>query len=248
VTVSEARPSTLALRRPGYWIVVDAQPSEGLATVYLSPAEWEDYRSHGSAARPEWLLGRVVVKDAVCQWLWERGAGPLLPHDVRVWNEPGGRPRVSVPGGRGLHVSLAHRRGVAVAVVGPGLNGTTGGSAGGPGAPDAPAGSAGDGGFDEAARHVGVDVELVEPRSATFAGLMMRAPEAKLGIGRPRDEWLTAVWTAKEAVAKADGTGLRGRPKDWAVQAVDGDWLLVDGRWVETTREGDLVVGTVRRR
>lgn len=227
--MSEAGPSTLAQRRPGYWIVLDAPPSEALATLYLGAAEWEDYWAHGSAARSEWLLGRVAVKDAVCQWLGERSAGPLRPADVRVWNEPGGRPRVAVPGGPGLHVSLAHRRGVAVAVLGPS-----------PAGPQA--------GPDAAARHIGVDVELVEPRSATFAGLVMRAPEAKLGVGRPRDEWLTAVWAAKEAVAKADGTGLRGRPKDWAVQAVDGDWLLVDDRWVETTREGDLVVGAVRRR
>jgi phosphopantetheinyl transferase len=56
------------------------------------------------------------------------------------------------------------------------------------------------------------------------------------------------AWTAKEAVAKAAGTGLQGRPKDFVVREVDGDWTLVDDRWVHTTQEGDLIVSTVRPR
>ena len=74
--------------------------------------------------------------------------------------------------------------------------------------------------------------------------------EERLGTERgvDRDEWATTCWTAKEAVGKAKGTGLQGRPKDLEVRQVDGDHLLVDGRWVRTTREGDHVVSTVIHR
>src|SRR5690606_13015831 len=109
-----------------------------------------------------------------------------------------------------------------------------------PGRPEA--GGAGTAG---AAGTVGIDVELIESRSATFVGLMMAEGERRLGEGRPADEWVTAAWAAKEAVAKAAGTGLQGRPKDWVVEAADGDWLLVAGNWVRTAREGDHVVAVV---
>jgi phosphopantetheinyl transferase len=55
-----------------------------------------------------------------------------------------------------------------------------------------------------------------------------------------RPSWVTRFWTAKEAVAKAAGTGLGGRPHRFAVQRVDGDRLLVaagegvQSRWVQT--------------
>jgi phosphopantetheinyl transferase len=212
--------ATLAKRRDGYWLVREqwwAGAADAVVGRYLAAAERDRYAELTPQARREWLLGRIAVKDAVRDWLGDRGAGPLAPADVHVWNEPSGRPRAEAPGGHDLRVSLAHRRAVAVAAVGEGYD-------------------------------VGVDVEVVESRSATFVGLMMRDPERQLGAGWPLDDWVTAVWTAKEAVAKADGTGLRGRPKDWAVEAVDGEWLLVDGRWVHTTREGELVVGTVTNR
>ena len=47
-------------------------------------------------------------------------------------------------------------------------------------------------------------------------------------------EWFTRAWSAKEVSAKVAGTGLSGRPKDFPLTAVDGERLLVAGRWVRT--------------
>jgi phosphopantetheinyl transferase len=55
-----------------------------------------------------------------------------------------------------------------------------------------------------------------------------------------RPSWVTRFWTAKEAIAKAAGTGLGGRPQRFEVKQVDGDRLLVatgewsTNRWVQT--------------
>ena len=87
----------------------------------------------------------------------------------------------------------------------------------------------------------------IEPRGTVFARLALTGPGA-LGAGHDPDEWVTRLWTVKEAVAKAAGTGLRGRPKDFVVRQVDGDWALAEGRWVRSAREGDLVVSIVAER
>jgi phosphopantetheinyl transferase len=94
----------------------------------------------------------------------------------------------------------------------------------------------------------GVDVEVVEPRGTVFARLALSARELRLGEALDPEEWVTRAWTIKEAVAKAAGTGLRGRPKDFVVHELDGDWALASDRWVRTTREGDLMVSSVRER
>ena len=51
--------------------------------------------------------------------------------------------------------------------------------------------------------------------------------------------WLTRFWTAKEAVGKAEGTGLAGRPRQFVVTAADGTSLTVTApgchvRYVQT--------------
>jgi phosphopantetheinyl transferase len=55
-----------------------------------------------------------------------------------------------------------------------------------------------------------------------------------------RSSWATRFWAAKEAVAKASGTGLGGRPDRFVVERSDGARLLVSAgggapsRWVQT--------------
>jgi phosphopantetheinyl transferase len=54
--------------------------------------------------------------------------------------------------------------------------------------------------------------------------------------GAPEALWFTRFWTAKEAVAKAEGTGLAGDPKRFQIVSASAEQLTVE------------VAGPVRRR
>jgi phosphopantetheinyl transferase len=134
---------------------------------------------------------------------------------VRIRNEPDGRPLVSAPGGADLRVSIAHTPYVGVGVVAEG-------------------------------EEVGIDVERVEPRSERFAAAAFLPEELEVLLeGRDpaaHDEWLARGWAAKEAAAKADGTGLAGRPKEFVVRAMEQDVLTVNDRRLRTAALAEHVV------
>ncbi len=92
----------------------------------------------------------------------------------------------------------------------------------------------------------GIDVERIAPRGDAFAALAFAADELARVPAAARDEWITRMWAAKEAAGKARGTGLGGRPKDLRITNVEGERIMVDGRWVETTRMGDFIVAWTR--
>jgi phosphopantetheinyl transferase len=91
-------------------------------------------------------------------------------------------------------------------------------------------------------RDVGIDVERVEARGASFADIAFTPAELRLVDGEPRDEEWTRMWAAKEAAAKAAGTGLGGAPHRFPVRDRAGSRLLVGDRWVDTKRHGDFVI------
>lgn len=221
------------MRRPGFWLLRapwSAPERDRVAAVYLDDAERSTFGRLSPGALDDRVRGRVAAKDAVRAWFATRGVDGVGLEDVTVDNDPAGRPVVRVARLRRVvgvpSLSVAHRRPVAVAV------------ATGPG---------------EAA---GIDVEVVEPRGSVFARLALNASELRLGDARDihPDVWVTRVWTVKEAVAKAAGTGLRGRPKDFVVHEVDGAWARAAGPgaprgvWVRSSDEGDMVVSVVARR
>ncbi|MFE2144919.1 beta-ketoacyl synthase N-terminal-like domain-containing protein [Streptomyces sp. NPDC059456] len=183
--------------RPGGWCLArrrwtDPASQELVMRRYLGAAERAVYERLAPRARAPWLLGRIAAKDALRRLLWDGGAGPVFPAEVPVGSDPAGRP---VPGGllaRGFRLSIAHKDRVAVALAHP-------------------------------SRPVGIDVEPVtgDPgalvRIALTPAELLLAEElaAREGSGLPSA--LTALWCAKEAAAKAGGTGLGGRPRDWRV-------------------------------
>lgn len=57
---------------------------------------------------------------------------------------------------------------------------------------------------------VGIDIEKVRPRPDSLYRRIAAADEWRLGAGRPKMDWFYRIWTAKEAVLKAEGLGLRG--------------------------------------
>ncbi|MBA2472093.1 MAG: beta-ketoacyl synthase [Pseudonocardiales bacterium] len=212
----------IAQRQPGGWYLVrdrwpDPATRELVMRRYLSAAERMDYEQRAPRVARQWLLGRIAVKDAVRQWLWDAGAGPVFPIEITVTNDPSGRPRVVGPFTEPPDVSLAHTGSQAAALVAdPGCS---------PG--------------------VGIDIErIVDRDDRTVAAILTNAERALIDnlypSGPSRPSWVTRFWAAKEAVAKAAGTGLGGRPHRFAVEQVDGDRLLVAAgqgappRWIQT--------------
>ncbi|MFG3027838.1 beta-ketoacyl synthase N-terminal-like domain-containing protein [Streptomyces sp. NPDC048253] len=209
---------TLSETRPGGWQLLherwpDLASRELIMRNSLGGAERSQYAEHAPRGRRQWLLGRIAVKDAVRQWLWDQGEGPVFPAELRVRNDEAGRPYVTGVHGRvlpALDVSLAHCAEAGVAIVRPHTPGP------GP----------------------GIDIEEVTDRTPQTLAAALGEHELRLlralsaGSGGSEALWFTRFWAAKEAVAKAEGTGFEGRPRDFTVLDATpaGDRLTVAGR------------------
>lgn len=79
-------------------------------------------------------------------------------------------------------------------------------------------------------REVGIDLERIEPRTKTFLDIAFTP--AELVIANGSDEMYARIWAAKEAVAKALGTGMTD-PKKFEVRRA-GDHFAIAGFTVET--------------
>jgi phosphopantetheinyl transferase (holo-ACP synthase) len=166
-----------------------------IARRYLDGRERAIYQAATPLRQQSLLIGRVALKDAVRAWLGEHGHKPLFPIEIEIHADSNGRPRVRGPWAVSLHVSLAHKDGIAVAMC-----------------------------TDTCA--AGIDIEKIESRGDEFVRLALTESEQALLPAADRDAWVTRIWTAKEAIAKADGTGLRGSPRSFVVSLIAGDRLI----------------------
>jgi phosphopantetheinyl transferase len=85
---------------------------------------------------------------------------------------------------------------------------------------------------------VGIDIERIEPRTEAFVAVAFTPAERALAMD---DAWIARLWAAKEAVAKARGTGITD-PKRFEVRSIDGERVIIDDRIVETRRDGEHVI------
>lgn len=213
----------LAEPRPEGWVLVregwpDSASRDVVMRRFLGRRERADYEARNPNVQRTWLLGRIAAKDAVRRLLWDGGAGPIFPVQVGLRNDDDGRPVVDLAddlvaslsgedGGADVRVSIAHTAGCGVALAAVGVD-------------------------------VGIDIELVEPRAANFEATAFTVAEQELlGAVPPsaaRDRELTRWWAAKEAAAKAAGTGMQGRPRDWEIIEVRGHQVRIGERWIAT--------------
>ncbi|HEU4402784.1 MAG TPA: 4'-phosphopantetheinyl transferase superfamily protein, partial [Candidatus Polarisedimenticolia bacterium] len=215
---------------------------EGLAHLALAREEREAWRalSGSEARRGEWLVGRLAAKDAVRLFLKARHGLAVYPADVVIQSEGPGRPVAAGPWvetiGQAPALSLSHSNGLAVAIAGQG----------------------------RARGGVGIDVERLRRTAPGFEDLAFTAGERDLlhALAQgDRDEWTLRLWCAKEAAAKALGSGLRGDPRRFEARAIDagrgtvhldvagvtaGDLPGLAGSTLTawTGRDGDVIVAT----
>jgi phosphopantetheine--protein transferase-like protein len=184
---------------------------------YLNVRERLDHDALGPRGRRSWLLGRMAIKDAVRRHLWQRDG--VTP----IWPieiEVGNE-----PSGRPV-VTSRFEGDLRVSVAHK---------------DDLAVAIVGEG-YD-----VGIDVEKIAPRTETFAGIAYTPDELARGAGRDRNEWLTRLWAAKEAVAKLRGTGMTD-PKRFEAHEVIDDQLIIDGEVVDTRRDGEYMIAWTTRR
>lgn len=165
-----------------------------LALTVLSRAEREVFFAMTGPAkrRRDWLMGRIAAKEVVRAWVLDRQGLAILPADIEIAVEGEGRPVATAPGLADLDLPW-----ISIAHAG--------------GAAVAAA----------AAGPVGADYELLAGVDAALLAEGGFNPEELAQLGAA-PETLLAGWCAKEAAAKAAGTGLTGRPKTFAVTPVPG--------------------------
>jgi phosphopantetheinyl transferase len=131
--------------------------------------------------RRKWLLGRAAAKHLVREML---GSDAVASTSISVLNRPSGEPFVLLEdqGEWPSAISLSHRSeaGLAAAPVSRGIR-------------------------------IGADLETIAPRDAALVRQFFTEREAALvgRSGEERDEIVARIWSAKEAVLKLAGLGLR---------------------------------------
>ncbi|MBL8931083.1 MAG: 4'-phosphopantetheinyl transferase superfamily protein [Kineosporiaceae bacterium] len=152
--------------------------------------------------RTEYLLRRWTAKHAAAGalgWLGEDGTVPV-DHLARVLvgNHPTGAPYVEVDGAPlGSDISVSDRAGWAVSMVG-----------------------------SQGMQAVGIDLEIVEPRTEGFVDDFLTGPEREVVRALPdrtdRDGAANLIWSAKEAALKVLRTGLRADTRTVEVSVPEG--------------------------
>ncbi|MGW5715238.1 acyltransferase domain-containing protein [Amycolatopsis sp. NPDC003865] len=99
--------ATLSERRTdGLWSITERWRTLSSRDFYLrrytSAEEYAEYERLPPIEQRAWFLKLAVVKDAVRGRLWDDGAGPVHPAELRVHQDPSGRCRVT--GRHGLEV------------------------------------------------------------------------------------------------------------------------------------------------
>jgi phosphopantetheinyl transferase len=194
------------------------------APVSLAPDELETWKMFRlPKRRREWLMGRMVAKEAVRARLTRSDLAPRLParhswpshREIVVRADERGRPFVPrFPGSAGsggkvkeavIVLSIAHTEGVAVAAV------------------------------STRAAGIGIDVERLDRRGGDYERAAFTDDERRrLDTGPPdrRAERALRLFCAKEAAAKATGLGLMGSPLNLHLVDCDAGLTRVELRAV----------------
>ncbi|AJT42061.1 type I polyketide synthase [Psychromicrobium lacuslunae] len=205
--------------QPGGWVLMpdywpDLASRDLTMRKYLAKQERLEHQASAPRGRRQRLLGKVALKDAVRLELWKSQPGQaIFPAEIAIDHLASGQPVVAGLHGRELpelDVSVAHCEDLGVAMVRrrkdkknqqTQLNG------------------------------VGIDLEVIGHRSESFREIAFTENEREL-LGRlepsalgaedaiEAQAWPTRFWAAKEAVGKALGTGLAGKPRQFEIVAV----------------------------
>ncbi len=174
-----------------HWSITHASEHESLERSepppsFLSPKEEETLsRLAFPVRRRKWLLGRLAAKQVLRGVLADEHGRPPLSTEITIANRPSGAPYAVVEGVGRIPWSLSISHGIDVGIAAVATSPRVA---------------------------IGVDVELVVARDPALVRGFFTGEEAAAvasASGRGVDLAVARIWSAKEAVLKAMGLGLR---------------------------------------
>ncbi|MBD3559152.1 polyketide synthase dehydratase domain-containing protein, partial [Planktothrix sp. FACHB-1355] len=147
--------------------------------------------------RQDWLLGRIAAKDAIRQWAKQNFGLQLAPVDIEVFATDLGKPLVCCPELEAVSpipdISISHSQGYVIAALA------------------------------NSNQRIGVDLQRLnrihadDLLSGAFSSSEIELLE-KIPLSQTEKQTIVvSFWCAKEAIAKAIGTGLEGNPRQFQV-------------------------------
>jgi phosphopantetheinyl transferase len=192
-----------------------ANMREYITLRMLNQPELREYESLTPRRKRHWLNGRIAAKDAVRHYLWRKhGHRALFPKELLISSAPSGQPFVKP------HITAPYLEPLHISISHKGRWSAA----------------------IAADRPVGIDIETIEERSDSFVQLAFDGEERELLPVEDRDEWIARAWAAKEVVGKVGGTGLKGNPRWFRLEAIREQSIRVNGLWVETLKRGKDVI------
>lgn len=90
---------------------------------------------------------------------------------------------------------------------------------------------------------VGIDIEIIEERETNFLDYILTNHEKKLLKDKNINEWSTRFWVAKEAYGKMLGVGLKGNPKQYQIQKIEEEDLIICNTTIKTIKYNNYIIG-----
>ena len=184
------------MQNPIYWMLVDSHPMVLEAQEVLSPFELQKYSTFRfPKRRDEWMLGRWTAKRLM-------HSIPDYQHygldQIEIRNTPQGAPYLQLPerATPAECLTISHSGNLALCALSTGLN-----------------------------LRIGIDLENIEGRTETFVLDYFTHAERQLVNKVPveaRAEVVTLIWSAKESMLKALGTGLHRDTRSVEVRSLNG--------------------------
>ena len=184
--------------------------------IYLNQRELNAYNILPLSKQKDRLLGRIAAKDAIRDILMRSEGKVSHPASFTILNNAVGCPEVisTAPSTNSpINVSIAHKKGLAVARAAIGKN-----------------------------IGVDVE-EIKPRDANFIDMVMNAQEQCLLTSTMDKNEWITRVWVAKEAFGKSLGKGLQGSPKNYVLTAVKGDELIIEGVTVRTIKYKQTIIG-----
>jgi 4'-phosphopantetheinyl transferase len=192
-----------------FWLLIDASHTLPQPGGVLSPSELARYTAFRfPKRRDEWLLGRWAAKSLAHSL---PAYQEYALDQIEIINTPEGAPQIQFLDGSQAPgcLSLSHSGQLAVSALT----------------------------VDQGIR-LGIDLEKIEARTESFVLDYFTATECRLlenFQGKVRAEAVTLIWSAKEAMLKALGVGLRQDTRSVEVRGLEGlpyaaglDWNKIE--------------------